>query len=390
LLSLASLTQLVLPRVLRLGNDDAVAIWVPVWIRLLGAGALALGAVLPERHLARLGRGAIAFGTSLVVASIAAAALISTGLERQLDVKVDPGASASPDLASTPAVTVSQLLLASLFAVAAVGFLRQARRSQQPLDTWLAVGSAVAAVARVQYALYPSLYTAWLYTGDVMQLAAYVCWLVGASLEIRDYWRATARVAALDERQRIARELHDGLAHELSFIRTTSNDLAAHGDDRRVTEVAHAAERALDESRRAISALSRPVDQSLDDAVVEAAELVAHRAGVAVRVDVMAAVDVDAEAREVVVRIVREAVTNAARHGAAHQVRLRLEQTAGQTSLSISDDGCGFDPEAETAGTASGFGIISMRERAASIGGDLALTSAPGSGTVVRVRWPAE
>jgi hypothetical protein len=153
LLSLASLTQLVLPRVLRLGNDDAVAIWVPVWIRLLGAGALALGAVLPERYLARLGRGAIAFGTSLVVASIAAAALISTGLERQLDVKVDPGASASPDLASTPAVTVSQLLLASLFAVAAVGFLRQARRSQQPLDTWLAVGSAVAAVARVQYAL---------------------------------------------------------------------------------------------------------------------------------------------------------------------------------------------------------------------------------------------
>ena len=84
-------------------------------------------------------------------------------------------------------------------------------------------------------------------------------------------------------------------------------------------------------------------------------------------------------------RIVREAVTNAVRHGGASHIDIVFE--AGQSpALRILDDGVGFDPAA--AAGSGHLGLVSMRERAEAIGASLAVRSAPGQGTTVEVLWP--
>src|SRR5439155_19931449 len=103
----------------------------------------------------------------------------------------------------------AQLACMVLFAVAAVGFARRAEQSGDELMKWLAPSAALAAIARANYSLFPSLYTQWVYVGDVPRFAAYLLLLGGAVREIARYQRSMAEVATLDERRRIARELHD-------------------------------------------------------------------------------------------------------------------------------------------------------------------------------------
>ena len=120
----------------------------------------------------------------------------------------------------------------------------------------------------------------------------------------------------------------------------------------------------------------------MSQAVAQAAEDVGHRVGVVVRLSLDPEVALDPQAKEEVLRIVREAVTNAARHGKAQRVGIVLTAMDGQ-SLTIRDDGEGFDP----ASTNGGFGLVSMRERAHAIGADLSIESTPGEGTTVTVKW---
>ncbi|WP_420359351.1 sensor histidine kinase [Ornithinimicrobium humiphilum] len=90
-------------------------------------------------------------------------------------------------------------------------------------------------------------------------------------------------------------------------------------------------------------------------------------------------------ARHAVLRIVREAVTNAARHGRAGRVEVRMTREGGATVVSVTDDGCGFDPASVQRGV--GYGIMSMAERARSLPGTLSIDSEPGRGSEIRVRW---
>ena len=171
---------------------------------------------------------------------------------------------------------------------------------------WFAAGAILAAFASLNYLFFPSLYSDWVYTGDFLRLGFYLLVLVGTGREIQTYWRRLADVAVLEERRRIARDLHDGLAQELAFIAAETRGPAS-----------KAAERALDESRRAIAALTRPVDEPLHVALVQAAEEVAHRVGTQIRFEGETVSTVPGDTREALIRIVREAVTNAARHGGA-------------------------------------------------------------------------
>jgi signal transduction histidine kinase len=145
-----------------------------------------------------------------------------------------------------------------------------------------------------------------------------------------------------------------------------------------------AAERALDESRSAISALTRPMDQTLDAAVAQAAEEVAGRVGVRLRLNLDEGIEVPAVTREALVRIVREAVSNTVRHGKAETVTVALSSDNG-TRLRVRDDGVGFDP---SDGGGPGFGLTSMSERARALGGELHVSSAPGEGTAIEVVLP--
>ena len=153
--------------------------------------------------------------------------------------------------------------------------------------------ATLAAFAHLNYLFFPSLYSDWVYTGDFLRLGFYLLILVGTGREIQTYWHRLAQVAVLEERRRMARELHDGLAQELAFVvAETSGPARAAG------------ERALDESRRAIAALTRPVDEPLDVALVQAAEEVARRVGTQLRFAVASDLEASADTREALIRIV--------------------------------------------------------------------------------------
>lgn len=194
-------------------------------------------------------------------------------------------------------------------------------------------------------------------------------------------------VATREDRRRIARELHDGLAQELAFIasKVTSSQMTG-GRQRALQQVADAADRALDEARRAIAILSE-TPEALHVSLSQTAEDLAARHGMVARLDVSEDIVLSGEVTENLLRIVREAITNAARHGHASTVTLRLVQDGDVVRLLVSDDGQGFD--AAGPREARGYGLTFMEERCASIGGSLDLSSQTGIGTRVEVRLPA-
>jgi signal transduction histidine kinase len=192
--------------------------------------------------------------------------------------------------------------------------------------------------------------------------------------------------ATTEERRRIARELHDGLAHELAFIasrtRRCTSTASNVGD---AGELARAADRALDEARRAITVLSSTRHQSLTSAVAQTAEDLALRHGIGMSLDLAEGIDTPGDVTENVLRIVREAITNAANHGKPNRVNVKLISEKG-VRLTIEDDGCGF--EVTDQFESAGFGLVSMQERAASIGAEFTLDSSPSQGTRIAVTFP--
>lgn len=191
------------------------------------------------------------------------------------------------------------------------------------------------------------------------------------------------RQATSEERRRVARDLHDGLAHELAFIASKARRSGGPGE---MKELSSAADRALDEARRAITVLSLTTPQSLVSALTQTAEDLGARLGVPVLVDLDEHVEVDAEVAEQLLRIVREGLTNAAVHADPHYVTLSLRaEAANGYRLVIADDGRGFDPSNVDP---TRFGLVSMRERAASFGGSFSVESSPGGGTRLEVTFP--
>jgi signal transduction histidine kinase len=240
--------------------------------------------------------------------------------------------------------------------------------------TWFGAACALAAWARVNYLLFPSLYTDWLYVGDVFRLGFYVLLLVGAVREIRAYWEAQAAVAVSAERRRLARDLHDGVVQELGWIRS------AVAGSHTVPGVGAAADRALAEARRALTALTQDPDEPLASAVGRAVCEVGDQYDVPIHLSVDKSVEVPVVHREELVRVAREAAVNAARHSGSSTISVTLSQGR----LTVGDQGRGFDPAYRRAG---GFGLTSMRERAEAIGAALTITSVLGNGTCVEVTW---
>jgi signal transduction histidine kinase len=319
---------------------------------------------------------------ALVAIVAVVVAVFASRLPRGVETLFTPEESGRPKLESDPVVLGAQLVAMALFVVAAVGFSRKAGRTGDNLMQWLAVASVIAAFSRLNYFLYPSLYTEWVYTGDFFRLAFYVAILVAAAREISSYWQHISRTAALEERRRIARDLHDGLTQELAFIGRNLYRLDER--DATVARIRASTARALIESRRAIAALTRPLDEPLEHALAEAALETADREGTKIALDLSPHLEIDFERREALIRIACEAIANAARHGRAQIVRVELSNGRG-IRLRVTDDGTGFDLDALTEEPRRGFGLVSMRERAHALGGRFSVSSAPGEGTAVEV-----
>jgi signal transduction histidine kinase len=381
-LSASNLCFAAIPAVM--ASDTSVfPTWSAALGRLLGAAILAIAALTPLRRLRPRARIAPALGfatLALLLAIGAAVAWLEPSLPPAVTVGPAPADGGRPDLDAEPVLLATQTLGAIFFAVAAAGFVMRDTRRPDPLLRWLAVAAVLAAVGRVNYILYPSVFTDYVDIGDAFRLLFYLIVLIAAASEIESYWRRVAAVATLEERRRMARDLHDGLAQELASV--VRNLHGVEERSRYVERARASAERALTEARRAVAALGGDAVQPLDRALADAVRKVAAREGTRVVLDIQPGADASPRARDALVLIASEAITNAARHGRAESVR--VEVTNGRRlRLRIRDDGCGF---ADTgAARRGGRGLVGMRERAAAIHADLRVHSEPGGGTMVEV-----
>jgi signal transduction histidine kinase len=195
-----------------------------------------------------------------------------------------------------------------------------------------------------------------------------------------------------EERERIGKELHDGVIQSLLAVGMSLQGLASSSSN---AEIARRLEAAVEDVDQAIRDLRnyifglRPgilADRQLDQVLKELATEFGARTGV------VTVVDVDGEAASAlasrageVVQLAREALSNVSRHGQATTCRLSLRRGAAGIDLEIDDDGCGFDVDATTRG----MGLRNLRDRAESLGGTLEIESTPGEGTTVRATFPS-
>jgi two-component system NarL family sensor kinase len=227
---------------------------------------------------------------------------------------------------------------------------------------------------------------------------------VGLALRTAEFAAEGRELAVLEERTRLAREIHDTLAQQLTGIvlQLEAAEAMQNRDQRaRSRELIVAAREqarlALQEARRSVWNLRpAPLDAAgLTAAVALEVERFGARSGMTVRVrndGVPHHLALAPQSEVAVFRILQEALANAGHHSHAHAVDVDLRAVDGELLLTVTDDGAGFDTgdEAITSAGAGSFGLVGMRERARLIGAELEVTSAPDGGTRVSVRVPLE
>jgi len=200
-------------------------------------------------------------------------------------------------------------------------------------------------------------------------------------------------LSVLQERARLARDLHDAVSQKLFSVRAKARAAAVlvHRDPARavdeIASVADLAGQAHAELRAVIDGLAPPelAAGGLAGSVRGYAVLAGRTYGVQVQVQVCDLPRFEPQRETVVYRVAQEAIGNALRHSGSKTVTVSLGCRHGRVVLEVSDQGSGFDPRSAQIG----LGLASMRERANSVGGRLSVTSAPGKGTHVRLSLPA-
>lgn len=199
-----------------------------------------------------------------------------------------------------------------------------------------------------------------------------------------------------EERGRIAADLHDGLGQSLTSVllrlAAIEQEDAGRGVREAISATREIVSHALDDIRRIVRDTRPPVlddlglaaaaEKLLDD-IARAAGLVhgfSSRVGEGERLD--------PASETAVFRVIQEALVNSVRHARCERIDVSLAVQHDAIVATIGDDGCGFDVAATLQAERRPFGLLSMRERVESLGGDIVITSRPGQGTVVSVRVP--
>jgi signal transduction histidine kinase len=233
------------------------------------------------------------------------------------------------------------------------------------------------------------------FSADEVQLIDIFADQAALALEHARLVDQSRRLAALEERQRIARDLHDSVTQTLFSLRlaseaarnTMSSDVAA--IEPMLRTVQDLAAGALAEMRALIFEL-RPGalhEAGLAAAIERFVGAFQSRTGLAVTLDLDAR-RLPAEVEEALYRIASEALHNIGKHAAARAIEVRLTHDDGCVRLSVHDDGVGFDPSQPVPG--DHMGQRTMQERAAALGGSCVVKSAPGAGTTVTVEIPLD
>ena len=204
---------------------------------------------------------------------------------------------------------------------------------------------------------------------------------------VNDLIEKLARTLPENERQRIARELHDGVGQALTAARLHLLALRrSYGNDASVATIARQIDESIDEVRRATTALAPPAlqEDGLGGAIERHCQSFAELTGLAINCQVQAdPPQIRREVEAACYRIAQEALANVVRHAHATEVWVRMEHTSNGIELEVADDGKGFIGEPLT-----GAGLGFMRDRAAILGGSLVLGSRSGGGARVFVTLP--
>lgn len=353
-----------------------------------------------------------------VVLLVGAATVATIALVHALDgilpslgsmVPAAAGAPSTPTGLPVPTLLGATLQVAgaALFLWAAALSRRLFRRDHSIGDAYLAVGLVFAAFAEFETAFYPGTYSGLVTSADVLRLAFDVSLLLGIEAEasgmLRDLRRANEELAllreaevdraALAERARVSRELHDGLAQNLWLAKLKTGRLRALPElDPEVRaladELGEAVDAGLAEAQEAIAALR--LDASAGEGLCRLMRRLvddfADRFGL--RTEFECEPDLPAlpaRTQAEALRVAHEALSNVRRHADATRVRVRVGIEAGRLVVCVRDNGQGFDPASVED---RAFGLTSMRERATLLGGELEIDSRPQGGTLVRLLVP--
>ena len=264
--------------------------------------------------------------------------------------------------------------------LAVVGFANRYRLKGEDLDRWLALGATLMLFSSLHFLFTPLVHVGDVSQGDWLRVLAYGVLLVGVWRAIRgsEFGRAVA-----EERARVAREIHDGLAQYL-FAISTHASMLENGADLATTLPAlkEAALAAQQEARYAILALSSASGRAPFDAALRRyVDFLTADGALEVELEIDPSIVLGPDEQIELFRIVQEGLANSRKHAGARHAWVQIGERSGERFVALRDDGAGFDA---TEGGA-GQGLSNMRERAASIGGALTLSSAPGAGTALEV-----
>lgn len=203
-----------------------------------------------------------------------------------------------------------------------------------------------------------------------------------------------ALLAAVEERNRLARELHDSVSQELfslTMLAAAAQRTLEQQPDvtaTRLREIEESARRALEETRSIIFALRPAIldGRGLAPALRDLATALGERQGLIVNLEIVGERRIPLEHEQALFRIVQEALANVSRHSGVRIAHVYLHYHDASVSLEVRDQGRGFDPQARRDPRA--FGLQSMSERAATLGGSLSLQSVPAQGTEIHVQLP--
>jgi signal transduction histidine kinase len=218
---------------------------------------------------------------------------------------------------------------------------------------------------------------------------------VGAVIESARLRHRAEEAAVMEERQRLAREMHDSVTqslYSLNLFAEAAQDSICGGDLERthhyLERLSATGQQALKEMRLLIYQLHPPAlsEEGLAGALRQRLEAVEHRAGVQAQIVVDAPLVLPSRVESALYRIAQEALNNVLKHAHACRVVVRIGSQGEQVYLEVEDNGRGFDLDrVEGHG---GLGLMSIRERAEELGGEVRVSSAPGTGTAVRVVVP--
>jgi signal transduction histidine kinase len=358
-----------------LGGDPVhrTEAWAGVGGRLLAAGLIATAPFATRRITAR--RRALWETLAALAFAVAGVWAVSRMLHAALP-PLTPTADGQQPFQVTSALATQALLNL----IALVGFGLRFRGQGEDLDRWLALGATLALFAELHYVFTPLVSSRFVSQGDFLRLLSYSVLLVGVwrAIQAAEFGRAVA-----DERARVAREIHDGLAQYL-FAVSTHASMLENGATPAPTIAAlrEAAAAAQQEARFAVLALSSASGTAPFDAALRRyVDFLTADGELDVDLEIEKGIQLAPDEQIEVFRIVQEGLGNARKHAQARHVEVRIRQRGNARLVTIRDDGAGFDEQAVRPGQ----GLKNMRARAASIGGAFRLSSRPGDGTAVEV-----